>query len=79
MFELLDAGRHRGLNNIDALGAIDSPSETCTMTISPALYRALAKPSDATSSHRRRHGIGFWVVAFVLMTSMAFAAAPAPL
>lgn len=49
------------------------------MTTSSALSPVLAEPAHATRSHRRRHGIGFWIVAFVFMISMAFAAAPAPL
>jgi MFS family permease len=36
--------------------------------------------ADASQqAHRRRHGRGFWIVTFVFMVTMAFAAAPAPL
>ena len=34
---------------------------------------------DTTPATSRRHGLGFWLVAFVFATTMAFAAAPAPL
>ncbi|WP_427007835.1 MFS transporter [Pseudarthrobacter sp. H2] len=33
----------------------------------------------AKQAHERRHGRGFWIVTFVFMITMAFAAAPAPL
>ena len=44
-----------------------------------AITSASTKPTNVATAHRRRHGIGFWIVAFVFMISMAFAAAPAPM
>ncbi|MDJ0312110.1 MFS transporter [Arthrobacter sp. H35-D1] len=45
--------------------------QTSTM---PALHA-----NTQQQAHQRRHGRGFWIVTFVFMITMAFAAAPAPL
>ncbi|WNY33394.1 hypothetical protein Q9Q99_15010 [Curtobacterium flaccumfaciens] len=60
-------------------------TETPTGTV-PATGAAPASASDRVVAPRgrrvhtrRRHGFGFWVVAFAFLTVMAFATVPAPL
>lgn len=53
----------------------EANTEAMTQTTTSPSLRADA----SRQAHRRRHGRGFWIVTFVLMITMAFAAAPAPL
>ncbi|WP_335973411.1 MFS transporter [Streptomyces sp. CA2R106] len=47
--------------------------------LTPRTALAPADPVLPAATHRRRHGSGFWLIAFAFLTGMAFSALPTPL
>src|ERR1700749_3508657 len=50
-----------------------------SMSLTPAPAAAIPRTSPGPATGSRRHGAGFWLIAYAFLTAMAFTTVPAPL